>query len=229
MPASMRQKCRYILFWRFWQLRLLFPLRGYLSLQLKKIQSFTEVRGRFPRDFQNFVDAWETANMGSYMLNSVFVTVLGIVLLIVIALPAAYVLARFKFKSNKFWNVLFMAGLFINVNYIVVPIFLMLNDADAKLRQWFGAPFFLNNLFVLALVYASTALPFTIYLLSGYFKSLARVSGLQEIYTIRFGSSVTTEERNFSSLPARGGSINTTSAVSPCTAIDSINTPASFS
>ena len=124
--------------------------------------------------FQNFIDAWETANMGSYMLNSVFVTVLGIALLIIIALPAAYVLARFKFKSNKVWNVLFMAGLFINVNYIVVPIFLMLNNADAQLRQWFGAPFFLNNLFVLALVYASTALPFTIYLLSGYFKSLAK-------------------------------------------------------
>ena len=69
---------------------------------------------------------------------------------------------------------MFMAGLFINVNYIVVPIFLMLNNADGKLRQWFGEPFFLNNLFILALVYASTALPFTIYLLSGYFKSLAK-------------------------------------------------------
>ena len=111
---------------------------------------------------------------GSYMLNSVFVTVLGILLLIVIALPAAYVLSRFKFKSQKIWNVMFMAGLFINVNYIVVPIFLMLNNADGKLRQWFGEPFFLNNLFILALVYASTALPFTIYLLSGYFKSLAK-------------------------------------------------------
>ena len=32
--------------------------------------------------------------------------------------------------------------------------------------------YFLNNLFVLSLVYASTALPFTIYLLSGYFKTL---------------------------------------------------------
>lgn len=124
--------------------------------------------------FQNFADAWQTADMGSYVLNSVFVTALGIFLLIIIALPAAYVLARFKFKSSKLWNVLFMAGLFINVNYIVVPIFLMLNNGDAKLRQWFGAPFFLNNLFILALVYASTALPFTIYLLSGYFKSLAK-------------------------------------------------------
>ena len=124
--------------------------------------------------FQNFIDAWESANMGSYMLNSVFVTVVAIFLLVIIALPASYVLARFKFKSSKFWNVLFMAGLFINVNYIVVPIFLMLNDEDKWIYKTFGTTFFMNNLFVLALVYAATALPFTIYLLSGYFKTLAR-------------------------------------------------------
>lgn len=124
--------------------------------------------------FQNFIDAWESANMGSYMLNSVFVTVVAIFLLVIIALPASYVLARFKFKSSKFWNILFMAGLFINVNYIVVPIFLMLNDGDKWIYKTFGTTFFMNNLFVLALVYAATALPFTIYLLSGYFKTLAR-------------------------------------------------------
>lgn len=124
--------------------------------------------------FQNFIDAWQTAKMGSYMFNSILVTALGILLLIVIALPAAYVLARFKFRSKKFWSVMFMAGLFINVNYIVVPIFLMLNNGDKFMRGITGNPVFLNNLFVLALVYASTALPFTIYLLSGYFVSLAK-------------------------------------------------------
>ena len=124
--------------------------------------------------FQNFIDAWQKANMGSYMLNSVIVTALAIAMLIVISLPAAYVLSRFKFRTGKFWNVLFMAGLFINVSYIVVPIFLMLNNWDIKLRQLTGDPFFLNNLFILALVYTATALPFTIYLLAGYFKTLAR-------------------------------------------------------
>lgn len=123
---------------------------------------------------QNFADAWKTANMGSYMLNSVFVTAAALILLVLIALPAAYVLARFRFRSCRFWNVLFMAGLFINVNYIVVPIFLMLSNGDIFLRKTLGHPFFLNNLFMLALVYAATALPFTIYLLSGYFKSLPK-------------------------------------------------------
>lgn len=124
--------------------------------------------------FQNFVDAWQKASMGSYMLNSVIVTALGIALLIIIALPAAYVLSRFKFCTGKLWNVLFMAGLFINVSYIVVPIFLMLNGWDKGLRDIMGSPFLLNNIFILALVYTSTALPFTIYLLSGYFRTLAK-------------------------------------------------------
>ena len=124
--------------------------------------------------FQNFVDAFEKASMGDYMLNSVITTALGLLLLLVIALPAAYVLSRYKFFGSKLLNVLFMGGLFINVNYIVVPIFLMLVDADKIVRGWFGSGFFLNNLFITALVYASTSLPFTIYLLSGFFVTIQK-------------------------------------------------------
>lgn len=122
--------------------------------------------------FQNFIDAWEKAGMGEYMLNSVIVTATALVLLLVIALPAAYCLARFKFLGSKFLNGMFAAGLFVNVNYIVVPIFLMLKDSDMALKNIFGKGFLLNNLFILALVYASTALPFTIYLLRSYFITL---------------------------------------------------------
>ena len=123
--------------------------------------------------FQNFADAWGKARMGEYMFNSVMVTALALLILLVVALPAAYVLARFEFKGRKFLNVAFMGGLFINVNYIVVPIFLMLVDGDKFLKNLIGNGFLLNNVFVLAVVYASTALPFTIYLLSGYFSTLA--------------------------------------------------------
>lgn len=165
----------YVILWAL-AVTIIVPVAWVFVASVKENSEFYGSPWTLPKGlhFQNFADAWQTADMGSYMVNSVIVTALGIFLLIIIALPAAYVLARFKFKSSKFWNVLFMAGLFINVNYIVVPIFLMLNQGDSFLRQLFGAPFFLNNLFVLALVYASTALPFTIYLLSGYFKSLAK-------------------------------------------------------
>ncbi len=122
--------------------------------------------------FQNFIDAFQKANMGKYLLNSFMVTGLSLVILLIIALPAAYVLARYTFKGSKIINSFFKAGLFINVNYIVVPIFLMLLKGDTFLRAHFGEGFLLDNLFVLSIVYAATALPFTIYLLSSYFQTL---------------------------------------------------------
>ena len=151
------------------------PVAWVFMASIKENAEFYANPWNLPKGFcfQNFVEAWETAKMGEYMLNSVIVTVTALALLLVVALPAAYCLSRFKFFGQKFLNTAFMAGLFINVNYIVVPIFLMLRDGDVWLKKVFGSGFLLNNLFVLAVVYAATALPFTIYLLSGYFASLA--------------------------------------------------------
>ena len=150
------------------------PVAWVFMASIKENVEFYENPWALPMGFywQNFADAWQKASMGSYMLNSIIVTALALVILIVVALPAAYCLSRFKFRSRNFLNICFMAGLFINVNYIVVPIFLMLRDGDTWLRSIFGDGFLLNNIFVLAVVYAATALPFTIYLLSGYFATL---------------------------------------------------------
>ena len=122
--------------------------------------------------WQNFADAWTKANMGGYMVHSVLITVMALAILLVVALPASYCLARFKFVGQKLLNTCFMAGLFINVNYIVVPIYLMLSDADKWCKTTLGQAMLLNNHLVVAIVYAATALPFTIYLLSSYFATL---------------------------------------------------------
>ena len=145
------------------------PVAWVFMASIKQNSEFYGNPWALPAGFywQNFVNAWNGAKMGEYMLNSVLVTALALVLLLVIALPAAYCLSRFRFKGRKLLNTLFMAGLFINVNYIVVPIFLMLRDGDVWLKNHIGSGVLLNNLFVLAVVYAATALPFTIYLLSG--------------------------------------------------------------
>ena len=150
------------------------PVAWVFMASVKENSEFYGNPWALPKGFyiENFVNAWNKAQMGDYMINSVIVTALALVILLVVALPAAYALARFEFKGVKLLRTAFMAGLFINVNYIVVPIFLMLRDGDNWLRNLTGQGFLLNNLFVLALVYAATALPFTIYLLSGYFVTL---------------------------------------------------------
>lgn len=121
---------------------------------------------------QNFIDAFVDANMGQYFMNSVIVTAIAMVILLVVALPAAYVLARFDFKGVGFIKTFIRAGLFVNISFIVVPIFLMLLGWDSAVRDLMGGSFFVNNRFMLALIYAATALPFTIFLLSSYFETL---------------------------------------------------------
>lgn len=150
------------------------PVAWVFLASVKQNSEFYGNPWTMPASFhwQNFVEAWTAAEMGEYMLNSVIVTALALGILLVVALPAAYCLARFQFRGSRLLNTCFMAGLFINVNYIVVPIFLMLKDGDTFLNKVFGHTFLMNNLFMLALVYASTALPFTVYLLSGYFATL---------------------------------------------------------
>lgn len=105
--------------------------------------------------WQNFVNAWTEANMGDYLLNSVVVTAMALALLLIISIPCAYILARMEFRGKRFLKTFLKAGLFINLSYIVIPIFIMLLDLNA----FFNVRLFLNNRFVLALIYASTAVP----------------------------------------------------------------------
>ncbi|GAA4951019.1 N-acetylglucosamine transport system permease protein [Nonomuraea thailandensis] len=121
---------------------------------------------------QNYVDAFVTARMGQYFFTSVLVTVLGLVFVIAVSVPAAYVIARYDFRGRGLVEVALLAGLFVNVNYIVVPIFLMLVGWDRALVDVFPGGFFIDNPGVLSLVYAATSIPFTIYLLAAYFRSI---------------------------------------------------------
>lgn len=112
--------------------------------------------------WENYENALIEADLLSYFGTSVFVSFLALAILLVVIVPASYVLARFNFKFNKFIAAFVMAGLFINMNYLVVPIFVQLKDG------------FLNNRVVLALVYAGATLPFYVYLMSSFLKGIPK-------------------------------------------------------
>ena len=77
------------------------PVAWVFLASIKQNSEFYGNPWALPAGFywQNFVDAWNSASMGSYMLNSVLVTALSLALLLIIALPAAYCLARFQFRE----------------------------------------------------------------------------------------------------------------------------------
>ena len=82
------------------------PVAWVFMASIKQNSEFYGNPWALPAGFywQNFVNAWNGAKMGEYMLNSVVVTALALVLLLLIALPAAYCLSRFRFKGRKLLN-----------------------------------------------------------------------------------------------------------------------------
>ncbi|MEU7918763.1 carbohydrate ABC transporter permease [Micromonospora zamorensis] len=155
-------------------LLIVIPVAWVLVASLKRRSEFFGSPWTLPEGLhlQNYVDAFGGAQMGRYFATSVLVTLLGLVFVLAVSVPAAYVVARYEFRGKSIVEVALLAGLFVNVNYIVVPIFLMLVDWDRALVDVFPDGFFLDNPAMLSLVYAATSIPFTIYLLTAYFRSI---------------------------------------------------------
>lgn len=113
--------------------------------------------------FDNYARAWEGAHFGEYFLNSVIVTGTSVLAIVFLGAMAGYALSRFYHPAGRavFW--LFLAGLMIPIQLGMVPLFF-------ELRQ-LGL---LNSRLGLVLVYTANGLPFAIFILAGFFRSLPR-------------------------------------------------------
>lgn len=117
----------------------------------------------WPRDpgLTNYARAWTVGHFGAYFGNSLAVTVLTVLATIALSAPAAYALARFRFRGVSALSFFFLSGLMIPIQLAVVPLFFQM--------KWLGL---LNSRSGLFLVYLATSLPFAIFLLMGFFRSL---------------------------------------------------------
>lgn len=158
-------------------LAIIIPVGWVAIASIKHRSEFYGSPWTLPQGFywQNYIEAFITADMASYFVNSIIVTLLALTICLAVSVPCAYAVARFDFKAKKLIETLLMAGLFINVNYIVVPIFMLLLGWDQALRAIVPQAFLLDNLFILAVVYAATTIPFTVFLLLNYFRTIPKV------------------------------------------------------
>lgn len=111
----------------------------------------------------NYARAWSEARFGDYFINSIIVTVTSVALIVLLGAMTAYALTRFYHPLGRgvFW--LFLAGLMIPVQLSIVPLFFELRALGL-----------LNSRLGLILVYTANGLPFAIFILAGFFKSLPR-------------------------------------------------------
>ncbi len=110
--------------------------------------------------WDNFAGAWD-AGVGDYLVNSLVVVTGGVALTMLLGSMAAYVLARYDFWGNRFVYYLFAAGMMFPVFLAIVPLFFVVQNLG-MLSTYHG----------LILVYVAYSLPFTVFFMHAFFRTL---------------------------------------------------------
>ncbi len=113
--------------------------------------------------FGNYAEAWTRANFAGYFKNSVLVTALSIVAIILVASMAAYVIARFEFRGRRWLYLYLIAGLALPTRLAIIPIFLLVRSMNLQ-----------DTLSSLVLVYTAGGVAFSLFLLVNFFKKIPR-------------------------------------------------------
>jgi len=137
---------------------------------------------RVPSPFEamkdNFHTAWVSSHFSDFFLNSVIVTGLSLTGLLLISAMAAYVITRFRFAGRNALLLYFVSGLMIPAQLVLVPLFfefIAISDAGSYLLAPLGIRMDLNDTIAgLVLIYITLGLPFTIFVLSGFFRTIPK-------------------------------------------------------
>lgn len=109
----------------------------------------------------NYVTAWTGSGFAVATLNSTMTALISAVLIVLVSAPAAYWLSRYETWFTNTLTMYFVLGLGVPLQVILIPLFVMLNYVSLT-----------NSLVGLVVVYVGTSIPFTVFLLTGFFRSL---------------------------------------------------------
>lgn len=84
----------------------------------------------------NYVQAWRDADMGQYFFNTVFVTVISIVISVLSAALMGYVLGRYRFAGKKVIIGLFALAVFLPEGYTIVPVYDLISRLQLSNSLW---------------------------------------------------------------------------------------------
>ncbi len=133
-----------------------------LSSFKKSVDIYKDPLG-FPSSFS--LDTYRTLlskiPFTTYFLNSLFVSVVSVVLIVVVCSLASFYIARFKFSWNHALFFIFLLGMMIPIKLGIVPLFILMRDLGL-----------INSLWSLILMNTATGIPLSILILTGFFKTM---------------------------------------------------------
>lgn len=113
--------------------------------------------------FKNFSFAWNNGKLGIATLNSAIVCGISLVVSLFVGSMAAFAIGRMKWKFSSTVMSFFLIGMMVPVHCVLIPLFVRFSGLNLT-----------NSLTGLILPYITFSLPMTIFLMTGFFKSMPK-------------------------------------------------------
>jgi N-acetylglucosamine transport system permease protein len=114
------------------------------------------------KPLRNFAYAWSQAGFGDAFLTTVVLVAASSAAIVLVSAPAAYALTRLGVRGSGPLTNLIAVGMGVPFQTVIIPLFIGLSTVHLT-----------DSLFGLFLVYVALSIPFTVFLLTGFFRSLS--------------------------------------------------------
>ncbi len=161
----------------------LFPIVWILSISLKTQRDAFAVPPKwlFEPIWDHYMALWEKPGFVDAFLNTIYVTLLGVSMAIVIAIFASYSIHRFHFRGKKLFGIWLLLAYMLPEFLFVIPMYVLYQRIG-----WY------DTHIGLALVYQVHSLPFAVWLIRSFFKEIpaelddaSRIDGCNHLGTLR--------------------------------------------
>lgn len=145
----------------------LFPIYWLMASSLKTDAEIFSIPSSFiPQspNFDNYIRIFRTeGNVGRSFFNSLINAALTCIISVILAVPAAYSLARFRIKAKKSMLLFFLVAQMLPPTLTLTPLFIMFSGMKLT-----------NNIISVVLACSASAIPFSIMIMRPYFLALPK-------------------------------------------------------
>lgn len=113
--------------------------------------------------WENYVTAWTTGNIGQYVLNSTIAVFPALFFMLLFGVSAGFALEVLVFKGRGGILLLFLAGIMVPGQMILLPLFSVYFQTGLTGTLW-----------PLIITYTATGLPLTVFMTATYFRAIPR-------------------------------------------------------
>ena len=114
-------------------------------------------------NFQNYIDAWTTGEIGRNFLNSVIVTAPSLAMVLLFGVGAAFAIEVMVWKGRNLTLLLFVSGIMIPGQMILIPLFITYFQLGISGTYW-----------PMIITYTGLGMPLTVFMMAAYFRAIPR-------------------------------------------------------